>query len=193
MFPKFHPIIVLKAKRTNPIITIYLPRPGRPSLNASEVKEAPFIPDSQLLLIKITKAVIVHTTKVSINGSSIDIDPCLTGLLVLAAAWAIGELPKPASLEKTPLETPNLIAIQIVAPAKPPVAAVVVKAEFTINKNISGTIEIFIKIIYKPPKIYNADIIGTNWAVVFPILFIPPRSEERRVGKECRSRWSPYH
>src|SRR2546427_1426639 len=24
-----------------------------------------------------------------------------------------------------------------------------------------------------------------------PIL--PPRSEERRVGKECRSRWSPYH
>ena len=20
-----------------------------------------------------------------------------------------------------------------------------------------------------------------------------PRSEERRVGKECRSRWSPYH
>ena len=25
-----------------------------------------------------------------------------------------------------------------------------------------------------------------------PIRFIP-RSEERRVGKECRSRWSPYH
>src|SRR5256885_17036126 len=23
--------------------------------------------------------------------------------------------------------------------------------------------------------------------------FGPPRSEERRVGKECRSRWSPYH
>ena len=22
---------------------------------------------------------------------------------------------------------------------------------------------------------------------------IIPRSEERRVGKECRSRWSPYH
>ena len=25
-----------------------------------------------------------------------------------------------------------------------------------------------------------------NWATL-------PRSEERRVGKECRSRWSPYH
>src|SRR3712207_7437317 len=25
------------------------------------------------------------------------------------------------------------------------------------------------------------------------LLFTVPRSEERRVGKECRSRWSPYH
>ena len=24
-------------------------------------------------------------------------------------------------------------------------------------------------------------------------LATPERSEERRVGKECRSRWSPYH
>src|SRR3989449_6698150 len=33
--------------------------------------------------------------------------------------------------------------------------------------------------------------------VAFPLLiprsFIDKRSEERRVGKECRSRWSPYH
>jgi len=25
------------------------------------------------------------------------------------------------------------------------------------------------------------------------IIYISSRSEERRVGKECRSRWSPYH
>src|SRR3712207_9181576 len=25
------------------------------------------------------------------------------------------------------------------------------------------------------------------------LVFAPKRSEERRVGKECRSRWSPYH
>ena len=25
------------------------------------------------------------------------------------------------------------------------------------------------------------------------ISFFAERSEERRVGKECRSRWSPYH
>src|SRR5256885_8445263 len=26
-----------------------------------------------------------------------------------------------------------------------------------------------------------------------PVQRMPARSEERRVGKECRSRWSPYH
>src|SRR5690242_9246170 len=26
-----------------------------------------------------------------------------------------------------------------------------------------------------------------------PLAPLTPRSEERRVGKECRSRWSPYH
>src|ERR1051326_7967160 len=26
-----------------------------------------------------------------------------------------------------------------------------------------------------------------------PASLSPPRSEERRVGKECRSRWAPYH
>ena len=25
------------------------------------------------------------------------------------------------------------------------------------------------------------------------LMLAPERSEERRVGKECRSRWSPYH
>ena len=28
---------------------------------------------------------------------------------------------------------------------------------------------------------------------LFALLFVAGRSEERRVGKECRSRWSPYH
>ena len=32
---------------------------------------------------------------------------------------------------------------------------------------------------------YNKSILGASARVV--------RSEERRVGKECRSRWSPYH
>ena len=28
---------------------------------------------------------------------------------------------------------------------------------------------------------------------ISPVTEIEDRSEERRVGKECRSRWSPYH
>src|SRR5256885_10394568 len=31
------------------------------------------------------------------------------------------------------------------------------------------------------------------WPTFFRLLNILKRSEERRVGKECRSRWSPYH
>ena len=30
-------------------------------------------------------------------------------------------------------------------------------------------------------------------ASTYPELTVEKRSEERRVGKECRSRWSPYH
>ena len=33
----------------------------------------------------------------------------------------------------------------------------------------------------------RAAVAGEKWAVE------KVRSEERRVGKECRSRWSPYH
>ena len=29
------------------------------------------------------------------------------------------------------------------------------------------------------------------WALL--VIMVLDRSEERRVGKECRSRWSPYH
>src|SRR3712207_7659391 len=38
----------------------------------------------------------------------------------------------------------------------------------------------------------------TDWLIqpilaVIPLQLLAYRSEERRVGKECRSRWSPYH
>src|SRR3712207_9092379 len=35
---------------------------------------------------------------------------------------------------------------------------------------------------------------GLGYLGLLAVLQLPiPRSEERRVGKECRSRWSPYH
>jgi len=41
---------------------------------------------------------------------------------------------------------------------------------------------------------HDEDLIHENALIVFPFGIDPfPRSEERRVGKECRSRWSPYH
>ena len=35
-----------------------------------------------------------------------------------------------------------------------------------------------------------------RWVLTYPEVYevgASNRSEERRVGKECRSRWSPYH
>src|SRR2546425_5301976 len=42
----------------------------------------------------------------------------------------------------------------------------------------------------------NGEMTGTTWLEEAGFLWGPvmiTRSEERRVGKECRSRWSPYH
>ena len=40
---------------------------------------------------------------------------------------------------------------------------------------------------------YHAFVDCFGKMVIFSIPGQPERSEERRVGKECRSRWSPYH
>ena len=40
-------------------------------------------------------------------------------------------------------------------------------------------------------KIYTT--IANNGKILFVSTKKQARSEERRVGKECRSRWSPYH
>ena len=36
-------------------------------------------------------------------------------------------------------------------------------------------------------------LVTVGFTLYTPILIGNGRSEERRVGKECRSRWSPYH
>ena len=38
-------------------------------------------------------------------------------------------------------------------------------------------------------KLNNIELLGISTT----ISLLRSRSEERRVGKECRSRWSPYH
>ena len=45
------------------------------------------------------------------------------------------------------------------------------------------------------PKTPQGELLGGGIvAFCLPVgTFVCTRSEERRVGKECRSRWSPYH
>src|SRR5260370_13106555 len=40
---------------------------------------------------------------------------------------------------------------------------------------------------------YSFDLIRKSRECVINLPTLRLRSEERRVGKECRSRWSPYH
>ena len=56
-------------------------------------------------------------------------------------------------------------------------------------ETLKDSIEIGVK---NAPSIVVAVIL---WLVTIwiPYINIGTRSEERRVGKECRSRWSPYH
>ena len=44
-------------------------------------------------------------------------------------------------------------------------------------------------------RMYQQDITGSmaHAAMLAKCGILTQRSEERRVGKECRSRWSPYH
>ena len=48
-------------------------------------------------------------------------------------------------------------------------------------------------IIYELPFrwVINGGILSLDYGNDYPLLEIYDRSEERRVGKECRSRWSP--
>ena len=40
---------------------------------------------------------------------------------------------------------------------------------------------------------FTSDFESTEDMVDYGLQLVQQRSEERRVGKECRSRWSPYH
>ena len=44
-----------------------------------------------------------------------------------------------------------------------------------------------------PPMVEGMTQVMGNWERLIEHHVETARSEERRVGKECRSRWSPYH
>ena len=86
------------------------------------------------------------------------------------------------------------------------------KASFATIQDMSGRIQFYVVRDELPEGVYNeqfkkwdmGDIIGGEGVLmktnkgelsvkVDNIRLLTKRSEERRVGKECRSRWSPYH
>ena len=42
-------------------------------------------------------------------------------------------------------------------------------------------------------RVLSVALLFTTLTTSVSYTFTTARSEERRVGKECRSRWSPYH
>ena len=89
----------------------------------------------------------------------------MAGLLLLSAAPALAEPPKEAA-----------------APEKGELATL---AEKVANKvKFSALVEV--------EAFTGKDFAGAKTSDV-SLATVELRSEERRVGKECRSRWSPYH
>ena len=69
-----------------------------------------------------------------------------------------------------------------------------------IRKKLSGTSVKPRVFVFKSNKYFYAGIADDDKSIVIKSFMakknsehIVLRSEERRVGKECRSRWSPYH
>ena len=50
----------------------------------------------------------------------------------------------------------------------------------------------FCSLIFDSPRYFHGQFISRIYYAYYTLARIM-RSEERRVGKECRSRWSPYH
>ena len=59
---------------------------------------------------------------------------------------------------------------------------------------VKGIVSLLISILsdHTPQEILDADLYFIE-KIGLKEHLSPTRSEERRVGKECRSRWSPYH
>ena len=70
----------------------------------------------------------------------------------------------------------------------------------TVSRAINGTIPVSEETRLRVEKAvrdmgYKPNLVAQSLRIKSTRLLglVVPRSEERRVGKECRSRWSPYH
>ena len=63
-------------------------------------------PAVQVPVTRITKPVMLQTMMVSMKTSSMPMEACTSGVSAVEAAWAMGAVPRPASLEKIPRAMP---------------------------------------------------------------------------------------
>ena len=60
-------------------------------------------------------------------------------------------------------------------------------------ENLTDKLERSFKILKGEGRITEINVAETLKEIRRALIDADVRSEERRVGKECRSRWSPYH
>ena len=131
--------MVAKAKSIRPTVTIYWP-PVNACSKAAELMAPSFIMGSACHRpeVRITRPVMVHMTMLSKNTSKEPHRPWRAGWSLAAVAWAMGAEPLPASWVNTPRAIPMRQAYITVAPRKPPVAAVPVKASWKMLAKAAG-------------------------------------------------------
>ena len=61
------------------------------------------------------------------------------------------------------------------------------------EKKLREDLEFHLDTLRRNLEAVSMEDLKTKYAKPFKDLKDSIRSEERRVGKECRSRWSPYH
>ncbi len=120
------------------------------------------------------RAVREHITMVSTKTSNMPYIPCFTGSVSLVAAWAIGAVPRPASLEKIPRPAPYFIDWTMVMPNAPPITLDGENAPLKMAVNASPKRSICPKITINAETTYTIAINGTSFSAKAPIREIPP-------------------
>ena len=55
------------------------------------------------------------------------------------------------------------------------------------------SIDLHVHSTYSDGTLTPSELVKKAFSINLAAMALTDRSEERRVGKECRSRWSPYH
>ena len=112
--------MVDSANEVTAIMSKTSPQPKRVFLKAIRVISMPLVSASRCApLMRITSAVSVHTTMVSMKGPSMATKPSCTGSSVLDWPWYMGAEPSPASFENMARRAPRMMT-----PHNPPETAV---------------------------------------------------------------------